>query len=164
MVDSITPRTSDLFCDNNDEGNFPFAACHQNIQGPRSNVTYHTKEPMCAPKNSFTLIHQNIRGINRKLEELQEFFNSNNLYPHTLCFSEHHLRDEVYSIGIDNYVLGSCFSRSTFQKGGICIYVHNDVSFNYLDLSKYCKKKILEICAVQIVTTNKQTNDYNVYI
>jgi len=108
MVDSITPRTSDLFCDKNDEGNLPFAACHQNIQGPRSNITYHTKER--APKNSFTLIHQNIRGINGKLEELQEFFSSNNLYPHALCFSEHHLRDEVYSIGIDNYVLGSCFS------------------------------------------------------
>jgi hypothetical protein len=70
---------------------------------------------MRALKNPFTLIHWNIRGINRKLEELQEFFSSNNLYPHTLCFFEHHLlRDEVYSIGIDKYVLGSCFSRSTF--------------------------------------------------
>jgi hypothetical protein len=66
------------------------------------------------------------------------------------------LRDEVYSVGIDNYVLGSCFSRRTFKKGRVYICIRKDVSFNCLDLSKYCKEKILEICAVQIETTDKR--------
>jgi hypothetical protein len=41
---------------------------------------------------------------------------------------------------------------------GWCLYIYicNDVCFNHLDLCNYCKEKILEICAVQIETTDKQ--------
>jgi hypothetical protein len=40
---------------------------------------------------------------------------------------------------------------------GWCLdtYICNGVSFNFIYLSKYCKGKILEICAVHIVTTDK---------
>jgi len=38
----------------------------------------------------------------------------------------------------------------------LCIYIHNDVCFNYPDFSKYCKEKILEMCEAQIETTDKQ--------
>ena len=61
----------------------------------------------------------------------------------------------MHFVGTDNYALGSCFAQSTIQKGGVCIYVCNDVAFNCPDLSKYCKEKILEICAVQIENTGK---------
>ena len=37
----------------------------------------------------------------------------------------------------------------------VCVYICNDVYFNHLDFSNYCKEKILEICAVQIETTDK---------
>ena len=62
----------------------------------------------------------------------------------------------MHFVGIGNYVLGSCFARSTFQKGSVCIYVRNGVAFNCPDLSKYCKEKNLEICAVQIENTGKR--------
>jgi hypothetical protein len=35
-------------------------------------LTYHTEESMCTPKNSLVLVHQNIRGIISKIVELQE--------------------------------------------------------------------------------------------
>ena len=120
-------------------------------------ITDNTPEAISVPKNSFVLVHQNSRGIINKTEELHEFISIKKLYPYVLCFSEHHLSGkDVHFVGTDNYALGSCFSRSTFQKGGVCIYVRNDVAFNCLDLSKYCKEKILEICAVQIENIGKR--------
>jgi hypothetical protein len=94
--------------------------------------TEHTiiEESMSTPKNSLVLVHQNIRGIINKIEELQEYFSNDKIYPHILCFSEHYMsRDDVCFVGIENYVLGSSFSRSTFQKGGVCICIRNDVIF-----------------------------------
>jgi len=120
-------------------------------------LTYHTEKSMSTPKNSLVLVHQNIGGIISKIEDLQEFFCNGKIYPHILCFSEYHMsRDDVHFFGIENYVLWSNFSRSTFQKGGVCIYIRNDVFFNYFDFSKYGKENTLEICAVQIVTTEER--------
>jgi hypothetical protein len=39
-------------------------------------------------------------------------------------------KDDVNFVGIGNNVLGSSFSRSTFQKGGVCMYIPNYVFFN----------------------------------
>jgi hypothetical protein len=100
---------------------------------------------MCTPENSLVLVHHNIRGIISEIEELQEFFSSDKIYPHVLCFSEHHMsRYDVHSVGIEKYVLGSSLSQSIFQKGVVCIYIH---SFNYLVFSKYCKKNSGNMCS-----------------
>jgi hypothetical protein len=78
---------------------------------------------MCTSENSLVLVHQNVRGIISKIEELQELFSNDKIY-HTPCFSEHRIsRNDVRSVGIEKYVLGSSFSRSTFQKGGY-IYIY----------------------------------------
>jgi hypothetical protein len=37
-----------------------------------------------------------------------------------------------------------------YQKGGVCIFVHNELCFSQVDLSTYCLEKILEVCAVRI--------------
>jgi hypothetical protein len=47
---------------------------------------------------------------------------------------------DVCFVGIENYVLGSSFSQSTFQKGGVCMYICNDVSFILIFLN-IAKKK-----------------------
>ena len=79
---------------------------------------------MCTPENSLVLVYQNIRRSISKTEELQEYFSNDKIYPHILCFSEHHMsRDDVCFVGIENYVLGSRFSQGTFQKGGLYIYI-----------------------------------------
>jgi hypothetical protein len=57
------------------------------------------------------LVYQNIRGIISNIEELQEFFSNDKIYPPILRFSEHHMSwDNVHFVGIENYVLGSSFS------------------------------------------------------
>jgi hypothetical protein len=51
---------------------------------------------------------------------------------------------------IDNYVLGSCYTRTRYQKGGVCIFVRKELCFSQVDLSTYCLEKILKVCAVKI--------------
>jgi len=79
------------------------------------NNTY-TSKPMNS-KNLFKIFHQNIRGLNSKLDEL-----SNSLwpdYPHILCLTEHHLKNfEIDNLPIDRYKLGSKFCRHEFKNGG----------------------------------------------
>jgi len=83
---------------------------------------------MCTSENPLVLVHQNVRRIIRlisKIEELQELFRSDKIYPHTLCFSEYHTtRNDVHSVGVEKYVLASSFSQTVFQKGGVCIYIY----------------------------------------
>jgi hypothetical protein len=75
-------------------------------------------ELMGTPKNSFVLVHQNIRGIISKIEEIQEFFISDKMYPHSLCFSKHHLsRDEIHLAGIDNLFF------TKYLPEGWCLYI-----------------------------------------
>ena len=79
---------------------------------------------MCKSQNSLVLVHQNVRGIISKTGELQEFFSNDKIYLHILWFTENHMsRNDVRSVGIEKYVLGSCFSKSTLQKGGVCVCV-----------------------------------------
>jgi len=42
------------------------------------------------------------------------------------------------------------FCRSHFEKGGVVMYIHNTLKFTNIDLSKYCKEKDIEICAVKL--------------
>jgi len=76
---------------------------------------------MCTSQNSFVLVHQNVRGIISKTGGLQEFFSNDKICLHIVCFAENHMsRNDVLSVGIEKYVLGSCFTQSTLQKGGVC--------------------------------------------
>jgi len=58
-----------------------------------------TSKPMNS-KNLFKIFHQNIRGLNSKVDEL-----SNSLWPdcpHILCLTEHHLKNfEIDNLPID---------------------------------------------------------------
>ena len=116
---------------------------------------------MCTSQNSLVLVHQNVRGIISKTGELQEFFSNDKIYLHILWFTENHMsRNDVQSVGIEKYVLGSCLSKSTLQKGGVCVCVCVCVFVMMYILIILisviiAKKKILEICAVQIETTDK---------
>jgi hypothetical protein len=49
-----------------------------------------------------------------------------------------------------NYNLGAKFCRNTLQNGGVCIFTHETIQFTNINLSKFCKEKDLEICAVKL--------------
>jgi hypothetical protein len=97
------------------------------------------------------LVHQNIRGLISKTDEISISLNLDKISPQVLCFSEYHMSENNLNlVNIENYALGSCFSRCRYQKGGICIFVHNDICFSHVDLLNCRVEKILEICAVKI--------------
>ena len=68
------------------------------------------------------IYHQNICGLGSKANDLLV-----SLYPdlpHTLCLTEHHLRQfQLQLRTLDSYVLGVEYSRRSFLKGGVCIFI-----------------------------------------
>jgi hypothetical protein len=70
--------------------------------------------------NSLTLVHQNIRGLSSKIDEFTSLLALENIKPHILCFSEHHMsQSNLYLINIENYILGASFCHQSHQKGGV---------------------------------------------
>ena len=63
------------------------------------------------------IYHQNIRGLRNKIDELFILFSEN--IPHILCFTEHHLlNDEINSLYINPYNLGTSYCRTKHKYGG----------------------------------------------
>jgi exonuclease III len=63
------------------------------------------------------LYHQNIRGLQNKIDELSKLWSTN--FPHVLCFTEHHLRND------------------------------ETLPFTAIELSEFCNDQDIEICAVK---------------
>lgn len=109
-----------------------------------------------------TIYHQNIRGLRGKTNALLC-----QLYPtppHILCLSEHHMNpSELQQTFLGNYKLGASYCRTSYEKGGICIYVQESLSFVKIDLEKYCKDKDLEICAIKISFNSKSAHILAIY-
>ena len=80
--------------------------------------------------NSADLIifHQNIRGLYNKTDELLNFWTTK--YPHILCLTEHHLRDqEINSTCIKFYNLGAKYCRKGHKYDGVSIFVREALLF-----------------------------------
>jgi exonuclease III len=103
--------------------------------------------------NSLHIFHQNIRGLRCKSEELILSFEMDNINPHIVCLSEHHMEEqELLHLTLSGYILGSSFSRKHLERGGVCIFVCKDLNVNKIDISHNCREKDLEICAVELET------------
>jgi exonuclease III len=99
--------------------------------------------------HSLSILHQNIRSIRNKSEELTNSLKRDEIDPHVLCFSEHHMvEQDLLLYKLFGYTLGSSYSRQTFQKGGVCIFVREDLCCNRTDVSYYCEEKNFETYAV----------------
>jgi hypothetical protein len=105
--------------------------------------------------NCFTVLHQNIRGIRDKTNEL--IGSMLPTLPQVVCLTEHHLKDhEIENVSMPHYTLGAKFCRKNMKQGGTCIFVHESLEYNLIDLQKYCVEQEIEICAIRMVvaTTN----------
>jgi exonuclease III len=70
-------------------------------------------------------------------------------FPHILCLSEHHLNQlELETVCLGNYTLGASYCRHAMKMGGVCIYVHRDLSFSKIDLSSYSIDQHFEASAI----------------
>lgn len=119
-------------------------------------IVYHFSGSSDKLNKPLILVHQNIRGLISKTDEITVSLSLDKISPQVLCFSEHHMSENNLSlVNIENYSLGSRFSRCRYQKGGVCIFVRNDICFSHVDLLNCCVEKILEICAVKLEFNGK---------
>jgi hypothetical protein len=65
------------------------------------------------------------------------------------CFSEHDLKHmELEILNIPNYKLGAYYCRNTFMKGGVYIFLENNLKFSTVNSNSYCVDMDIEFCAI----------------
>lgn len=109
-----------------------------------------------------TVFHQNIRGLRGKTNELiSQLYPT---FPHILCISEHHMNhSELQQTFLDNYKIGASYCRNSFEKGGVCIFVQENVRYVKLDLEKHCKDKDFEVCATKVYFNTRHAYIITIY-
>jgi hypothetical protein len=55
-------------------------------------------------------------------------------------------------ITVDHYNLGAVYCRNNITEGGVCIFVHNSITYLNINLDKFCIDQIIEICAVKLLS------------
>jgi hypothetical protein len=102
------------------------------------------------PHNQFiNFHHQSIRSLGNKANEL--LCHLHHGPPHIMCPTEHHLQhNELASLHIDNYTLGAHYCRKTKRKSGVCMFIHNSVTFTTLIIDNYCLDQDTEVCAIHL--------------
>jgi len=85
-------------------------------------------------------------------------------FPHILCFFEHHLKIfELNQININGYNLGTAYCRKIVKRGGVCIFVCNNLNYTNIDLSLYCKDQDIEVCALNLKLTFSNLRIMTIY-
>jgi len=128
----------------------------------KNNDFFMVKDNKMTGINFITIFHQNICGLRKKTDELKSSMYPN--FPHILCFSEHHLKNFVLDqINIDGYNLGAAYCRQIVKRGGVCIFVRNNLNYTNIDLSAYCKDQDREVCALNLKLTFSNLRIMTVY-
>jgi hypothetical protein len=100
--------------------------------------------------NSLKIYHQNICGLKYKTDELISSLESN--LPRVICLTEPHLnQNEMESISILRYKLGAQYCRKNYLKGGTCIFLHETLEYETINLKKLSSDLDIEVCAIIIV-------------
>jgi len=59
---------------------------------------------------------------------------------------------DLLNFTLMGYSLCSSYCNQNLQKGGVCISVKEDQSFNKIDTSLHCAEQTLEVCAAELQT------------
>ena len=60
---------------------------------------------------------------------------------------------ELQQTFFDNYKLGASYCRNSFEKGGVCIFVQENLRYVKLNLEKHCKDKDFEVVPQRFILT-----------
>jgi exonuclease III len=103
------------------------------------------------------IYHHNIQSIKWKSDDILDFFYT--IFHHVVCITEHHLNHyEIVQFHIGNYTPGANYCRHSLKKGGVCVFVHNNLGIVGNDLKKISNQDI-EACAIRLLY-----NSYNICI
>jgi hypothetical protein len=71
--------------------------------------------------------------------------------PHILCPTEHHVyHNELASLHNDSYTLGTHYCRKTKCGNGVCMFIHNSITFTTLIIDNYYVHQDIEVCAIHL--------------
>lgn len=102
---------------------------------------------------NFNIFHQNIQSIRPKISEI-EMYLSSEIHDaiDVLCFSETFLKGNSHlSIQIDGYELAEHFTRKNISRGGVCIFVKKNITYNRLEwLHDLSIEENFECCGINI--------------
>jgi len=59
---------------------------------------------------------------------------------------------DILNVFVTHNSQGSTYCRRNLQKGGVCIFVRKDQSFNKIDNPIHCAEQTLEACAIELET------------
>lgn len=99
-------------------------------------------------------MHQNIRGLAKKVDRLNDFLSSNS--PTLLILTEHGLSHEnLINTRIQGYTLLTDYSREDQRFGGVAIYSKDSENtiMKAVDVSHHCTQFIFEAAMVRTETT-----------
>lgn len=98
----------------------------------------------------------NIQGglIHKKEEELEFLLNKHNI--NVICISEHHQTQDIHNFKAGNYKTLNFFSRSHFQKGGVCIIGQEHLNYTKLAFNNSTEKNF-EMCAIKCNISKSET-------
>jgi hypothetical protein len=63
----------------------------------------------------------------------------------------------------NNYYLASRFSRHSYSRGSVCMYVNSYLESNVIDLSQYCIGRVIEVYAAQSNISNNSVIMFCIY-
>lgn len=130
----------------NEDTGIDLERIHENIE----NLNYHCKEI-----KGLTVLHVNIRSINKNYEKLLILLNNINFKPHIIACTETWNIDCPYYFNIDTYNLH--YNDSHINKAdGTLVYVHN--SLKYKTEIEDCN----EIKIVSILVELEQNNNIKI--
>lgn len=111
--------------------------------------------PMDTEVNSKTLriVHQNVQGIVAKLNMVEIF--TELVSPSILCLSEHFLSEhELNSFCIPGYTTAAGYCRSSMDKGGVCILINDNLSYEVVNVEEFCTEGFCEFAAITFCLEN----------
>jgi hypothetical protein len=126
-----------------------FPANSSSLPRTKTIKVVHKKKQICCSKNSqsqinsvsspivtnksFTVFHQNIRGLRNKNNKLLGSVLPK--LPHVVCLRVHHLNEhEIETLSIYHYILGAKFCRQNLKHGGTGIFINESPAFTNIDL------------------------------
>ena len=96
----------------------------------------------CFLKDSFSVLHLNIRSMNKNFESLKEFYWKSNFKFSIVCFSKTWVDDISFRKNSNFQLSGYQVlhqARKNCKGGGVCVFVHENLSFKPReDLSINC--------------------------
>lgn len=105
-------------------------------------------------KSKLSVMHQNIRGLAKKVDRLNDFLSANS--PTLLILTEHGLSHEnLINTRIQGYTLVTDYSREDQRLGGVAIYSKDSENtiMKAIDISHHCTQSIFEAAMVRTETS-----------